>query len=291
MLERSNAGKFGSAVFFHDRNDIDIYIEDTAEGYSKIFSNILSKSLGGNLSLERVFPLGCRQKVTEAATKYLNGTNKGNFSVFIVDGDLYLLSGEYDVLPENLIVLHRYCVENFLFDEDAFLKILDEECSDKSYEQLKNDLNFKEWWSSNAKYLRRLFEVYSICHKLKLGIKTVGRGHSEIVLDGNGNVSAEKTQKLIDEIYREINLLMPINDFNIELNEIKKLSVSDYDFMHKYVSAKDYLLPLFLIRFRRHLNNKISNLSIKMRLSNKCSVESMGVVSEKILKIYKNNEN
>ena len=41
MLERRSSAKVAKSVFYEDFNDIDIYIEDTAPGYRKIFKELL----------------------------------------------------------------------------------------------------------------------------------------------------------------------------------------------------------------------------------------------------------
>ncbi|MBH8765645.1 hypothetical protein I5J57_24485 [Pseudomonas aeruginosa] len=93
MLERSPAARVAMAAFFTQYNDLDVYIEDTAEGYTKIFANVLSRAMSANISLDRVFPLGERRRVIDAARRELE-SNVERRAVYIVDGDLYLMCGE-----------------------------------------------------------------------------------------------------------------------------------------------------------------------------------------------------
>lgn len=56
MLNRRLAAKSASSLFYEEYNDVDIYIEDTAEGYRKIFKELLNKALGTNFNIELSIP-------------------------------------------------------------------------------------------------------------------------------------------------------------------------------------------------------------------------------------------
>lgn len=53
--ERSVQASSAKSVFFEELNDIDIYIEDTAFGYSKLFLFCLHVCLKVNTKLARFF--------------------------------------------------------------------------------------------------------------------------------------------------------------------------------------------------------------------------------------------
>jgi hypothetical protein len=104
-LQRSEAARFAASVFFEDFNDVDVYVEDTAEGFSKIYGILLGRLLADRLTISRVFPLGGRTSVIAAAQREYTSQRK---SVFIIDGDLYLLCGEREALPLNVIKIDLY---------------------------------------------------------------------------------------------------------------------------------------------------------------------------------------
>ncbi|NWE37420.1 hypothetical protein, partial [Pseudomonas gingeri] len=66
-MERSAAAKYAASVFYEGFNDFDIYVEDTAPGYTKIFASILSRAISNNVTLEKIFALGERSNVLDAA--------------------------------------------------------------------------------------------------------------------------------------------------------------------------------------------------------------------------------
>ena len=57
---RSETSKSAKSVFFEDVNDIDIFIEDTAIGFEKIYAILFSRVFSDAYSVEKVFPLGGR---------------------------------------------------------------------------------------------------------------------------------------------------------------------------------------------------------------------------------------
>ena len=53
---RSETSKSAKSVFFEDVNDIDIFIEDTAIGFEKIYAILFSRVFSDAYSVEKVFP-------------------------------------------------------------------------------------------------------------------------------------------------------------------------------------------------------------------------------------------
>lgn len=284
MLERSHAAKHAAPIFFHNYNDFDVYVEDTAIGYAKIFANLLSRAIDKNVTLERVFPLGGRLEVISEARKTISKAPPRK-SIFIVDGDLFLLTGEIEQLPPNVITLPRYCIENFLFDEEALISIIDEETHDISNAEIKQRLDYSGWLSRSLEPLKSLFTIYAICQKLDSGIKTVSCGHSKICLNNDGDIDHEKVKNAIDEIKETLVEIFGIEKFQeTEKSIIEKI---DYGlcFISTYVSAKDYSLPLLLIRLRKISGTKSSNINLKLRFSKKCDISPLKEVGKKASEI------
>lgn len=284
MLERSLAARYASAVFFEQYNDFDVYIEDTADGYPKIFSNILSRSLSNNITLDRVFPLGDRNQVIEAAKRELAAEPERR-SVYIVDGDLYLLCGEFDELPHNVISLPRYCIENFLIDENTLTSIMDEEHCQLSIEELKRQLDYPGWIERNRPAISEMFKLFALSHKLKSGIPTVSRGYKSICANLHGDVDPRKINTIREEILETLSRNFDSGTINSTALEIDSKNNNNECFLMNYVSAKDYTLPLLIIRMRGITNSKASNINIKIRLSKSCDTSPMREVAIKISEI------
>ena len=95
---------------FEPLQPIDVYVEDTND--EVFYRALLNRVLDGRVHIARVFGLGGRQAVVEAAANHDHFERR---ALFIVDGDLEWVRG----LPAPKIpYLHRheaYCIENLLF--------------------------------------------------------------------------------------------------------------------------------------------------------------------------------
>lgn len=284
MLERSARAKYASSVFYEDLNDFDVYIEDTADGYAKLFAIILGRALTSHVSVTKVFPLGDRRKVLEAADFELKKEQKRK-SVFIIDGDLFLLSGERQDLPKNTIRLPRYCIENFLIDAEAFIELLDEECPNKERDTLKKEFNFDGWRSASLDPLVRLFTSFAVSHMLRTGVKTIANGSSSICLNDMGDICNKKAEKLASDTDKSSTEIAGGDATQASLELIRSKVDMDCCFVSTYVSGKDFLLPLLFARFRKVSKSKSSNILLKQRLARKCDLQPLLPVVHQMEKI------
>ncbi|MHA7002080.1 DUF4435 domain-containing protein [Aeromonas schubertii] len=272
MLMRSTAARFAASKFYENFNDIDVFIEDTAQGYTKIFSILLTRCLSKNISLDKVFPLGSRDNVIDAANRSLINEN-GRSSIYIIDGDLYLLCGEPVTLPKNVIRLNKYCIENFLLDRHAITQVFFEETAEKSMQEIDNEISLDKWIDENINELKKLFIWFAVSQKLKSGIPTIAMGYKSVC--NQGNVSAERVEAICTEIQTKLAEKNDINTIQKAYDEIIRNINSELCFVKHYVSAKDFLLPLFLIKARVLTGSKASNLNIKLRLANLCDTKDI----------------
>jgi hypothetical protein len=279
MLERKSSALFAKSVFYEDVNDVDVYVEDTAEGYAKIYSIFLSRLLG--LSIGAVFPLGTRTKVTERCRDH-NKNEGGRKSVFIVDGDLFLICGEKYDIPPDLVVLDSYCIENVLIDEGAFVDILDEEDSRTSAE-LHDKFAYEEWRADTLPKIRKLFVTYAISFYLNGESTTVARPIKDFAKNDRGELSEEK----IDNVCGEILMKLKEKHSEENLNDAFSLIESKLDnsacFIKKYVSAKNYTLPLLTTRARSVVRVPFRNYAIKLKLAKKCNLDNHQALRDRIL--------
>ena len=280
MNPRSQIARQAMPVFYRDLNDLNVFIEDTAEGYDRIYQNILTRILA-DYKIKRVFPIGSRGIVLEKARQDI--TNKK--SIFFVDGDLYLLGGEIEDIPTNVVVLERYCIENYLADKDSLNDITNDEIV--NFTEASNDdiLDYNTWCITARSNLKNLFILFSLCHTLGTGIKNVSHGYRAIISNPNGDIDTNKVKKLHDEIYSKLSesITLPYLDFKI--NEVKKNIDTTACFVNKYVSAKDFTLPIFLMRLRNITSSKCSALLLKTRLSRKLPIEHFNNLKKSVLQI------
>jgi hypothetical protein len=281
-MDRGKAAKYATAIFFEDFNDFDVYIEDTAIGYNKIFASLLSRSLGDNIALNNVFPLGQRGDVIKAA-KMRAESNSDRPAVFIVDGDLYLLSGEREVIPDNVVSLSRYCIENFLIEESAFLEIMDEESASLSIEKLGQLFEYPHWLDRSRESLTSLFKIFAAAHHLGSGIPTVSRGYQSIC--NNGEIDIDKIRSIVQDIRRHLEIMNGPFRLAKALEYVSSKVDQGACFVTTYVSAKDFTLPLMIIRLKHITSSKASNINLKMRISKKCSVMPLDDFAKKVKEV------
>lgn len=279
MLERSKSAKRAMAVFYQELNDINIYIEDTAHGYDRIYQNILTKLLN-DIQIKKIFAIGSRLDVLAKAREDL----AKNTSFFIVDGDLYLLGGELCDIPENVFVLERYCIENYLTERNAFHEIINEELTSFAEDSSSDFIEFDMLMTSLRENLKYLFLLFTLCHTMGTGLKNVSHGYRSIIKDEYGNIDKDKIKKLTCDLYEKLSnhLTLPYLDYKIR--EMNKNIDENICFALKYISAKDFTLPLLFMRARNKIPNKINNISLKTRLSMKIDVSCMANMKNKVLK-------
>lgn len=272
--ERNVIGNSAKSVFFEDVNDIDIYIEDTAFGYEKIFSLLFSRVFHGKYKLEKVFPLGGRGAVIDCYE-----SQKGSIftrpSLFIIDGDLYILTGDLQENQKGLYKFPFYCVENILIDPDAVHSILDEEDPISSKDVLINKFNYSEWLESNEDSLFQLFLEYAITFKVNPTEQSVAFSVNNLVSSNSGCIDKNKLDKRIKYLREkavkfvgefEYTKAREIVLYNLETNSCEKIDC---------ISGKDYLLPLFTTRMKSVVKTKIPNINFKLRLAKNCDIEKI----------------
>jgi hypothetical protein len=283
MLTRNLKARVAKAAFYDDYNDIDIFIEDTAKGYKKLFSKILQRVLGNKYKVDSVFPLGGRGEVLTACKA--DQTPKNRARIYIIDGDLYLLSGEIENTKINgLFVLPRYCIENHLICDLSFISILDEEEADKSYDEIEQLFNFSGWIDAIKTHLIDLFIEYGIGKKIAPSVQSVAFGYSGLVSSNTGELDEKKVNNRIKSMRQEIINIAGIELYNITRKEVSNLVQYDKQSLLTFISGKDILMPLLFMRCKRLVDFKVTNIAFKQRLANICDLESMSELPNYIYK-------
>ncbi len=271
LPERSLAAKSAKSVLFEEFNDIDIYIEDTAEGYEKIFKELFSRVFQGKYKVSKVFPLGDRCAVVREHKKQCKNIKRP--TLFVIDGDLFLMQENRLRSERGLFVLPCYCIENVLLDIDQIYQLLNEEDHTTDRDELINKFNYTEWLGENYKHLIYLFIEYGISFALTPELQTISYPITKLVSSDKGIVDKDKIQKRIQDLHNEILGKVSHEEINLLRKKIESVVPISYDSLYIYVSAKDYLLPLLLTRFRTITKSKATNINIKLRLAMKCNIE------------------
>lgn len=274
--ERSVQAQSAISVFFEEINDIDIFIEDTAFGYSKLFTILFSRVFKNDYKINKVFPLGGRVAVIEQHAEH----SSERPSLYIIDGDLFLLNGDSVENSNGLYKFPYYCVENILCDPNALISLLDEEEPVKCIDELSGLFNYDNWLQINEDKLFLLFLEYAVSMVLNPQEQTVAFKVSDLVSNNKGEIDEIKLLARIDSL-KSLIINKTSNEMyestkqeilnNFHGSNLKKLDV---------ISGKDYLFPLLKTRAKSIVKTKIPDLNFKLRLAKNCDIEQLTSAKE-----------
>lgn len=279
--ERGTAGRFAKSIFYEDINEIDIYIEDTGTGSEKIASKIFSRVLDGVYRLEKVFPLGGRGAVISKFNEEKSSLVRP--SLFIIDGDIYHLTGDNIRDEIGLYRLPCYCIENILVDPTALHSIIDEEDAVRTEDELVRAFDYEGWENLNKTKLKDLFVEYAISRVLNPSEPTIAYEVRNLVSGSDGCLDDAKLTSRIADLSSKAIAKVGEENYRVTretiLSEYESSRLEDLDF----VSGKDYLLPLLKTRLRSTVKTMMSDLNLKVRLSKSCSVNKISNCREYVL--------
>ncbi len=278
MLERNDLGKFAKSIFYDDINDIDIYVEDTARGYEKILTTIFSRVLKDKYRIETVFPLGSRINVHKKYVENINHITRP--TLYVVDGDLYLMTGDNINNDRGIYVFPFYCFENIICQEQSILEVLNEEDCIKNLQEIIANYDYSAWYERNSQLLHKLFIEYAIVKKLNPTIQTVAFDIKKLTEDGFGNLSIQKVENRMNELKSIL-----INEFGQEVYDLTKeetiicIKQRNYEPLD-VVSGKDYIFPLLKTRARSIVKTNMTDITFKLRLTTKINLEKIENIDE-----------
>ena len=270
-LQWPDAAKKAMAVFFTRWNDIDIFVEDTASHAEFIYRALAHRVLNGKASVDQIFPLGGRKKVTEACR--FDCSKTGRPRIYLIDGDLDLLTGAIEPPMPRLFQHQVYAVENYLLSEDALVEILQEENPRLSHDTIRNKLNYPEWIVSISD-LHKLFVLFGISTLIAPELPTIGLGIGSFISGGKkpyldsrliADFLVERRQVLSNRVNKE-------TFTKIEDTVTAELESADNPI--DLLAARDFVFPLLLIWIRSvGLSMKASTEGLQLRLAKVVSLD------------------
>ena len=263
MLKWPDRAKVAIRKLFEPLQSIDVYIEDSND--EAFYRTLLNKVSKGEVTIARVFALGGRQHVIDAAIAHDFSKRR---ALFLIDGDLEWVRG----LPApNVLGIHRldaYCIENLLFCEKALAQILSQDAVLTEEEAIKK-LKLQSWISSIQDPLLELFSAFAVCHEFTPEIKTVSLGVGKLCTQpkkGPPSLDyakvARATTKAIKSAETKADKKSVQKTYRQILARLKSLK-----FPLHAVSGKDFLIPLvdFLLQ---SYGCRIKRKSLRMRMAN-----------------------
>jgi len=271
-LERSITAKKAKAVFFHKFNDIDIYIEDTSKGSRKLYSEMFTRAFHGKYRIDTVFPLGDKHTVVSLCTA--DQEEGQRLRLYIVDGDLELLTGCNPSGLRRLFVLDRYSIENYLVDHSAIVSLLNEEDVEQRLEEIERAFAFDDWVQSNEQELFELFLLYAIAKQRCSEFPTTSFPVKRLISSDLGIVDRAKIAIRKQEVERYLQKTVSPQLLDETKEAIARHVSRDQRSKLRFVSGKDLML-LLLVRMRRTTKLRADNEVIKQRLAMKCDVSEL----------------
>ncbi|NVO31486.1 DUF4435 domain-containing protein [Hymenobacter lapidiphilus] len=272
------------SLFFKSQNDVDIFIEDSnnEEFYKTLFHRLLN-----NKRIRKIISCKCKTELIKACEN--DQIDRKRKRIYVTDGDLDLIFDNNRKDLKHLHVLKRYCIENYLLDEEGIIETLYDNIILKK-EDIKTQLLFENWLKSITNPLLELFFHYSITHEHKMGIKTVSTTVGSLCKQYRG-ITVLDNQKIEDKI-REIReeIINTIGDdaYNESIYAKRQKWPPNIMSLITIVSAKDYILPLLTFRFKKIKGKETYNLkweSLRIRLAKTCNLNSLDDLKALILSV------
>lgn len=166
---RSADGLAALDVFYSEFNEINFYVEDADQ--ENLYEVILRRLFPG-VKVDRIFPLGGKDAVLRHASSSAN-ENLPAFRAYILDKDFDDLL-EKKVTHPNVFYLDRFCIENYLLDENAFVEIVIESLPRKHRQDVETTLNLRLVIEATFASLRALFVCFACVQRFELGLQNCG---------------------------------------------------------------------------------------------------------------------
>lgn len=231
--ERGTAGKFAKSVFFEERNEIDIYIEDTALGSEKIAAKIYSRVFDGAYKLDQIFPLGGRGAVISKFNEVKDHLDRP--SLFVIDGDIYHLTGDHVKDEAGLYRLPFYCIENLMMDPSALHSVIDDEDPIRSEADIIQDFDYLGWKALNETKLKDLFIEYAISRVLNPSEPTISYEVKNLVSGNDGCIDDVKLANRLTDLAGKAISKVGEENYRVTrekiLLEYEKSQLDDLDFI------------------------------------------------------------
>lgn len=258
-------GKAREAIrkLFEPLQDIDVFVEDAND--EAFYRALLTHATGGSVRIARVFELGGKAAVVNAAQVHDHAKRP---ALFIIDGDLDWVRG---VEAPNILGLHRhqaYCVENLLLCESAISTILSQELA-KSEQETIQLLGYAEWRASILQPLLELFAAFVTANVHAPALPTVSQGVGRLCTQ----VAKSRTELDVSRVAQARDaLLLEVASAHGDDAAVKETYRQALERIQGLpdpllaVSGKDFLFPLLHFRMAR-LGAAVRTKSLRYRLA------------------------
>lgn len=270
------------SLFYESKNDVDVFIEDSND--EEFYKSLLFRLTDGK-RIKKIISCKCKTELIKACES--DQIDRNRKRIYITDGDLDLIFDNNRKDLNHLHILDKYCIENFLLDEDGILEVLHSNIVlDK--ETIKKQLTYVNYLKTISHPLVELFFHYSITHYYQFGTKTVSNSVGSFCkqFKAINILDNEKVEKKIRDLRLEIIDKIGDDLYNETIYQLRQKWPSNLDTLITIVSAKDYILPLLTFRFKKLKGKETYNLkweSMRISLAKNCNLDKLNLLKEKII--------
>lgn len=279
MLRYSDAARELLPRFYAEYNDVTVFVED--EGDEIFYQKLLQNLFESSLRITRVFGVSGKENLFKKVIEYSEGKIIEN-AFFIADGDLDRMVEISAPPSDRLHVLDEYCIENYLFEEDAVCLVVQEENPSKTLEQWKERVNFLAWLENTVNVLTPLFACFVFIQKHDLGKKNIGVGIGVLISNGgHRSLDVSKVKRYVQRTKKEIQKCYDVN-YEKEILKIERKMGRTWQKRKRNICGKNYLLPLLLFEIRRHCKRRLTVESVRFRLVKHCRLDTLLALRKQI---------
>lgn len=267
-------------VLYRPLQDIEIYIED--EDSEVFYSELLTRLLGGEVRLNKVFALRGKRRVLEECRRFTGPAS----AIFLIDGDLDWVAGIPLPQMERLFVHQSYCIENYLFCETAMVEIIVESHGRLTRDKARRKLDWPKIRESYQAPLTDLFIEFAVAYSINPDLPTVSTGVGSVCTQPRRKsppgLDKSKVSSLCAQTREAVIQAVGLETYQRTRDTIAG-RVSEMADPFDAVSGKAYLVPLQLFILKRFSSQNISRQSLVFRLAKYCRLERLVSLKKAIL--------
>lgn len=278
MLEYSLNSLPARVLLHGNANDVIFVTEDISQ--IKFHTAILRRILGKGKKLRSTFPVGNRKSVIQAAGLWLQGFSKP--TIFLIDGDLFLLTEKNEQLTENIIRLPFCNIENSIFCQRSAVRIAAESNLHHDYKNCREILSLKSYIGNSLDLLIPLIAGYAIAFESNLSIKTTSLDVRAFM--SGDCISAQNLQTKIQEIRDALCQTRSPEEIDRRFSHYQNILNENKMAPLRFFPGKTYLLPLLQMRLASCLNFKDSGLLMRLatKSQNRLIAELRQMISQRL---------
>lgn len=279
MLRYSSSAQKVKPRFYRYYNDIDVYVED--EHDEAFYGKLLGKIVGGSIRIRKVFGVGGKPKLLEEVDKFIKKPSIRK-TIFIADADFDKILKRKFPNTELLYILNEYCIENFLFEEQAICDLIEEETIKRRTCNIVAQIKISKWLEEIVDKLTPLFACFIIIQKENMGFPNVDIGLGRFLSNARiPKLDMMKVQIYLDS-FKEYYEASQQKDYYIESQKITRRMGKRWRTRKKYICGKSYLFPLLRFEIKKYSNSDIKLKRLRFRIMNKCQFKSLSELRSRI---------